>query len=353
MNKDAKIFIAGHRGLVGSAIFRKLKEEGYTNIVTRTRDELDLTREEAVSAFFSEECPAYVFMAAAKVGGIHANNVFRADFLYENLKMQNNVIWSAYKSQVTKLLFLGSSCVYPKAAQQPILESELLQSPLEYTNEPYAIAKIAGMKLCESLNIQYGTNFITCMPTNLYGPGDNYDFRNAHVLPAVLRKVVLAKWWNLNEWDRIIVELNAPSRQAAMQELIRQGIGRNEIFLWGSGRPRREFLFSDDLASACLHIMEKVNHADVAKGLKEIRNTHINVGYGEDISIYELARLIAEVVGFDGEIHFDNTMPDGTYQKLMDSSRIFALGWKPVVKLREGIEKIYNLKFNGALEVTA
>lgn len=346
MMTSSKIFVAGHKGLVGSSIYRQLQQEGFTNIVVKERTELDLLNEEEVFSFLEDEKPEYVILAAAKVGGIHANNVFRADFLYENLKIQNNVIWGSFKSGVRKLLFLGSSCIYPKMSHQPIRETELLTGPLEFSNEPYALAKIAGIKLCESLNLQYGTNFISCMPTNMYGPNDNFDFKTSHVLPAILRKIVLAKWFGQKRWDHILENLETTDRDEAERQLNHYGIYSDKVVLWGTGTPRREFLYSDDLARACTYLMKHVDFSDVAaKHDAEVRNTHINVGYGSDLTIRELAELIARIVEFEGEISFDASKPDGTPRKLMDSSKIFELGWKPEITLEEGIRRVYTRYF--------
>ena len=313
MNKNSKIYIAGHRGLVGSAIVKNLREKGYTNLVYKTHKELDLLDANAVKAFFKEEKPEYVILAAAKVGGIAANNTYRAEFIYENLQIQNNVIHQSYLSGVTKLLFLGSTCIYPKDAPQPMKEESLLTSPLEYTNEPYAIAKIAGIKMCESYNIQYGTNFISVMPTNLYGPNDNFDLEKSHVLPALLRKMHEAK---LN---------NTP-----------------KVEIWGSGKPRREFLYSEDMADACVFLLENRDFKDTYdENTKEIRNTHINIGTGVDVSIKELANTIKKIVGYEGELYFDSSKPDGTMVKLTDPSKLHALGWKHTVELEEGIRRVY------------
>jgi GDP-L-fucose synthase len=330
MNKNSKIYIAGHRGLVGSAIVKNLQSKGYTNLVYRTHKELDLLNQNDVEKFFEQEKPEYVILAAAKVGGIVANNTYRADFIYENLAIQNNVIHNAYKHGVTKLLFLGSTCIYPKNAPQPMSENCLLTSPLEYTNEPYAIAKIAGIKMCESYNIQYGTNFISVMPTNLYGPNDNFDLETSHVLPALLRKMHEAK---LN---------NEP-----------------QVEIWGSGKPRREFLYSEDMADACVFLLENRDFKDIigadalasVKGINgtsnlfearsEIKNTHINIGTGEDISIKELAELIKDIVGFKGELYFNADKPDGTMVKLTDPSKLHSLGWKHRVELEKGIRTMY------------
>ncbi|WP_041962422.1 GDP-L-fucose synthase family protein [Sulfurospirillum cavolei] len=312
MNKTAKIYVAGHRGLVGSAIVKNLTCKGYTNILTRTHAELDLTHQQAVAEFFEKEKPEYVFLAAAKVGGIVANNTYRADFIYENMQIQNNVIHQSYVHGVKKLLFLGSTCIYPKNAPQPMKEDSLLTSELEYTNEPYAIAKIAGIKMCESYNLQYGTNFISVMPTNLYGPNDNFDLETSHVLPALIRKIHEAK---VNH-DK-------------------------EVEIWGSGKPRREFLYSEDMADACVFLMENVDFKDLIGDKKEIRNTHINIGTGEDISIQELAELIQKIVGYEGKLIYNTSKPDGTMLKRTDPSKLNALGWKHKVRLEEGIQTVY------------
>lgn len=301
LEKNAKIFVAGHRGMVGSAILRKLEQEGYTNLITRSSKELDLRNQQAVADFFATEKPDYVFLAAAKVGGIVANNTYRADFLYENLAIQNNVIHSAYQNGVKKLLFLGSSCIYPKLAPQPLKEEYLLTGPLEQTNEPYAIAKIAGIKLCDAYRDQYGCNFISVMPTNLYGYNDNYHPENSHVLPALIRKFHEAK-----------------------------SKGEQTVTIWGSGSPKREFLFADDLADACYFLMETYNEPNL-----------INIGTGEDLSIKELALMIQEVIGFEGELVFDISKPDGTPRKLMDVSKLHSLGWKHQIELKQGIALAY------------
>ena len=301
MKTDDCVFVAGHRGMVGSAIVRALLRVGYNNIITKTRAELDLLNQSAVASFFAQEKPKYVFLAAAKVGGILANNTYRADFLYENLQIETNIIHSAYKSGVKKLLFLGSSCIYPKMAPQPLKEEYLLSGLLEATNEPYAIAKIAGIKLCEAYRDQYGCNFISAMPTNMYGPNDNYHPENSHVLPALIRKFHEAKSEN-----------------------------RGAVTVWGDGSPLREFLYADDLADALVFLMQHYNEKQF-----------VNVGYGEDISIGELAQMVKETVGFQGDIEFDTSKPNGTPRKLMDSSRLFSLGWKPSVSLKEGIALAY------------
>lgn len=314
MNKNSKIYIAGHRGLVGSAIIKNLESKGYTNLIYRTHQELDLMNQEAVAGFFEAEKPEYVILAAVKVGGIIANNTYRADFIYENLQIQNNVIHQSYLHGVTKLLFLGSTCIYPKNCPQPMKEEYLLTSELEYTNEPYAIAKIAGIKMCESYNLQYGTNFISVMPTNLYGPNDNFDLETSHVLPALLRKMHEAK---IN---------NEP-----------------KVEIWGSGKPRREFLYSEDMADACVFLLESRNFKDTySKDDKEIRNTHINIGTGVDVSIKELALAIKKIVGYNGEIYFNTSKPDGTMIKLTDPSKLYGLGWRHKIKLEDGIRLIYD-----------
>ena len=313
MNKTSKIYIAGHRGLVGSAILKNLLSKGYTNLVYKTHKELDLLDQKEVADFFESEKPEYVILAAAKVGGIVANNTYRADFIYENLQIQNNVIHQAYVNGVTKLLFLGSTCIYPKNAPQPMPEDCLLTDTLEYTNEPYAIAKIAGIKMCESYNIQYGTNFISVMPTNLYGPNDNFDLETSHVLPALIRKMHEAKLNNTAQ-----------------------------VEIWGSGKPRREFLYSEDMADACVYLLENRDFKDTYDlNEKEIRNTHINIGTGIDISIKELAELIKETIGFQGELYFNADKPDGTMVKLTDVSKLHSLGWKHKVELQDGIKTMY------------
>ena len=307
MKKGDKIFVAGHRGMVGSAIVRKLQSEGYNNLVLRTSRELDLRNQQQVNAFFESENPAYVFMAAAKVGGIQANNIYRADFIYDNMMIQNNVIHASFVNKVMKLLFLGSSCIYPKLAPQPLKESYLLTGELEHTNEPYAIAKIAGIKMCDAYRAQYGCNFISVMPTNLYGPNDNYDLSTSHVLPAMVRKF----------------------HEAKMK-------GSKEVVIWGTGKPRREFLHADDLADACLFLMDKFNDAGF-----------VNIGVGEDIEIRELAELIRDIVGYKGGIVQDTSKPDGTPRKLMDVSKLHAMGWKARIPLREGIAGVYKIFSSG------
>ena len=301
MEKNSKIFVAGHRGMVGSAIYRKLQKEGYQNIITRTSKELDLRNQQAVADFFAQEKPDYVFLAAAKVGGIVANNTYRADFLYENLAIQNNVIHQSYLNGVTKLMFLGSSCIYPKMAPQPLKEDYLLTGTLEPTNEPYAIAKIAGIKMCDAYRDQYGCNFISVMPTNLYGLNDNYHPENSHVLPALIRKFDEAK-----------------------------NNGNKEVVIWGTGSPMREFLFADDLADACYYLMENYSEP-----------TLINIGTGEDLTIKDLALAVKETIGFEGELVFDTTKPDGTPRKLMDVSKLHNLGWEHQIELKEGLKLAY------------
>ena len=359
MKLEDKIYIAGHTGLVGSSILRNLKAKGYSNFVFTPFLEYDLRNQQAVESFFKKEKPKYVFLAAAKVGGIVANNKYRAEFIYDNLQIQNNIIHFSYKYGVKKLLFLGSSCIYPKNCPQPMKEEYLLTDTLEYTNEPYAIAKIAGIKMCESYNLQYGTNFISVMPTNLFGPNDNYDFEKSHVLPAIIRKMHLGKCLMQNNWEAIKADLNRlpiegingdASELEIKEKFTKYGISLTalrsqltaQITLWGTGKPRREFLFSDDLADACVFLMENINFADLIKDKSEIRNTHINIGVGKDISIEELAIMLKEIVGFEGEIIWDKTKPDGTLQKLLDVSKLNYLGWKEKVDLKEGIETVYN-----------
>jgi GDP-L-fucose synthase len=309
MELNSRIYVAGHRGLVGTALMRRLQAGGYRNIITRTHAELDLTSQQAVREFFAAERPEYVFLAAAKVGGIHANNAYPAEFIHENLAIQTNVIHSAYETGVNKLLFLGSSCIYPKHAPQPMKEEHLLTGLLEPTNEPYAIAKIAGIKMCAAYNRQYGTNFICVMPTNLYGPGDNYDLESSHVIPALIRKVHEAK-----------IQTQITGHESP-------------VVIWGTGNPRREFLFSDDLGDACVYLME---HCD-AREIGEL----VNIGTGRDCTIAEVALLVADVVGFQGKLTYDTTRPDGTPQKLLDVSRLTAMGWKATIGLREGLGRAY------------
>lgn len=349
-DKSSKIYVAGHKGLVGSAIFNNLKEKGFTNIIGRSHSELDLLDNRAVSHFFEEEKPDYVFLAAAKVGGIVANNTYRADFICKNLQIQNNVIGESFKHSVKKLLFLGSTCIYPKEAPQPMSEDSLLTGPLEYTNEPYAIAKIAGLKMCESFNIQYGTNFIAVMPTNLYGPNDNFDLEKSHVLPAIIRKIHLSKALMEGDWDTIIRDVNARpieqvsgsnSKKEITSILNKYGISENKLSLWGTGTPLREFLWSEEMADACVFIMEHIDFSDLIKDKKEIRNCHINIGSGEEISIRDLAYLVKERVNYVGQIEFDSSKPDGAMRKLTDVSKLNALGWKHSIVIQEGVKRLY------------
>lgn len=347
MNKDAKIYIAGHRGLVGSAILENLKAKGYSNIITRTHKELDLVNQSDVAQFFSTEKPEYVFLAAAKVGGIVANNVYRADFIYENMMIQNNVIHQSYVNHVKKLLFLGSTCIYPKNAPQPMKEYSLLTDTLEYTNEPYAIAKIAGIKMCESYNLQYGTNFISVMPTNLYGPNDNFDLEKSHVLPALIRKIHLAKLLADGKEDAVVKDLDVNNIKEAKRYLESFGVSSKEVEIWGSGKPKREFLWSEDMADACVFIMENRDFSDTYnEGDNNIRNTHINIGTGKDVSVKELAETIQNTIGFKGELVFNTDKPDGTMRKLTDVSKLNGLGWKHKIELEEGIKKAYSWYLN-------
>ena len=350
MNPDSKIYVAGHRGLVGSAIWKQLESKGYKNLIGRSSSELDLTDAVATEKFFEQEQPEFVFLAAAYVGGIMANSTYRADFIYKNLQIQQNVIYNAYKYNAKKLLFLGSTCIYPKEAHQPISENELLTNVLEYTNEPYAIAKIAGIKLCESFNIQYGTNFISVMPTNLYGPNDNFDLEKSHVLPAMIRKIYLSKCLMENDWEALKNDLNkrpvesitgSNSNDEIEVVLNKYGIFSDRVELWGTGKPMREFLWSEDMADACVFVMEKVDFKDVSKDMKEIRNTHINIGTGKDITIKDLSTLIAETIGYTGNILFDANKPDGTMKKLTDVSKINGLGWKHKINIDIGLKKVY------------
>ncbi len=347
INKNSKIYIAGHHGLVGSAILKNLQKNGYKNLIYKTHNELDLTNQKAVEDFFAYYKPEFVILAAAKVGGILANNTYRADFIYENLAIQNNVIHQSYAHKVKKLLFLGSTCIYPKNAPQPMREESLLTDELEYTNEPYAIAKIAGIKMCESYNLQYGTNFISVMPTNLYGENDNFDLQNSHVLPALLRKMHLAKLLSEDRFDEVLKNLKIKNIQEAKEYLAKFGISKNQVQIWGSGEPRREFLHVDDMAQACVFVMKNIDFKDAHdKDDKQIKNTHINIGTSEDISIKELAYMIKDIVGFKGELIFDKTKPDGTMLKKTDVSKLNALGWRHKIKLFEGIKKVYKWYLN-------
>ena len=380
LTPNNKIYIAGHHGLVGSAIWRNLQQRGYNNLVGRSHRELDLTNQAAVKKFFDQEQPDAVVLAAAFVGGIMANSLYRADFIMQNMMIQCNVIGEAYWHQVKKLLFLGSTCIYPKNAPQPIKEEALLTSPLEYTNEEYAIAKIAGLKMCESYNLQYGTNYIAVMPTNLYGPNDNFHLENSHVMPAMMRKIYLAKLLHDNDWNAITRDLNirpvqgvtgSHSQQQIRDILASYGIEDNKVTLWGTGTPLREFLWSEDMADASVHILLNIDFADIigipqyssicfgkksdgaidrnsseGRGgalphLGEIRNCHINIGTGKEITIKQLSELVANAVGFKGEIVFDSNKPDGTPRKLVDVSKLHSLGWKHQIEINEGVNRLF------------
>lgn len=357
MEKNSRIYVAGHRGLVGSAIVKNLQAKGYSNILTKTHGELDLTNQNAVADFFETEKPEYVFLAAAKVGGIVANNTYRAEFIYENLAIQNSVIHQSYLHGVKKLMFLGSTCIYPKNCPQPMKEEYLLSSELEYTNEPYAIAKIAGIKMCESYNLQYGTNSISVMPTNLYGPGDNFDLEKSHVLPALIRKIHLAKLLHEGNHGAVLADLHVSSIEEAKKYLDNFGVSSKRVEIWGSGKPMREFLWSEDMADACVFLMENRDFKDVISSIEtdltcnaqttvtqqtnEVRNTHINIGTGEDISIKALAELIQHIIGYEGELYFNTDKPDGTMKKLTDVSKLHALGWQHKVALEDGIRSVY------------
>jgi len=380
LDKNIKIYVAGHRGLVGSAIWNNLKKRGYENLVGRTHQELDLTDQLAVRRFFDEERPDAVVLAAAFVGGIMANSLYRADFIMQNMKMQCNVISEAYAHGVKKLLFLGSTCIYPKNAPQPMKEDALLTSPLEYTNEEYAIAKIAGLKMCESYNLQYGTNYIAVMPTNLYGPNDNFHLENSHVMPAMMRKIYLAKLIHDDNWQAIRRDLDirpvegvsgSASSEDILEVLEKYGIYNNKVVLWGTGSPLREFLWSEDMADASVHILLNVNFADIIgiekyssvhygastngvvdrnhsagrggaiPSLGEIRNCHINVGTGKELTIRELSELVVKAVGFTGTVEFDATKPDGTMRKLIDVTKLHSLGWTHKVEIEAGVRKLF------------
>ena len=392
LDKGAKIYVAGHHGLVGSAIWDNLQQRGYTNLVGRSHSELDLLDGAAVKAFFDEQRPDAVVLAAAHVGGIMANLQYRADFIWQNLQIQQNVIWESFRHGVQKLLFLGSTCIYPREAPQPMKEDCLLTSPLEYTNEPYAIAKIAGLKMCESFNIQYGTNYIAVMPTNLYGPNDNFHLENSHVLPAMIRKIYLAKCLNEGNWDavrkdirlrpvtakaadvgktvsegaasfidrglevqegRFIVDGGSSSRDI-LSVLAHYGITPDAVTLWGTGRPMREFLWSEEMADASVHVLLNVDFKDTydasarnADGITEIRNCHINVGTGKELSIKEVAEKIMKETGFMGELRWDTSKPDGTLRKLTDVSRLHNLGWHHRIEIDEGIHRLYQWYLQG------
>jgi len=352
MNKSDRIFVAGHHGLVGSAIWKNLQSKGYTNLVGRGHAELDLLDPVAVRLFFDQVQPDYVILAAAHVGGIMANSKYKADFIYENLQIQQNVIGEAFRHEVKKLLFLGSTCIYPKEAKQPMKEEELLTGPLEYTNESYAMAKIAGLKMCEAFNLQYGTNYIAVMPTNLYGPNDNFHLENSHVMPAMIRKICLAKWLMTGEWERIRADLNKrpvkgvngeATLQDCLQVLASFGIEAGKVQLWGSGKPLREFLWSEEMADASVFILEKVDFKEVMATVapqEEIRNCHINIGTGKELTIKQLATTIAQAVGFTGEIAFDATKPDGTMRKLTDVTKLHRLGWHHKIEVDEGVKRL-------------
>ena len=381
LDKNSKIYVAGHTGLVGSAIWNNLKKRGYNNLVGLTIQEMDLTNQVAVKEFFDREKPDAVVLAAAFVGGIMANSLYRADFIMVNMKIQCNIISEAYAHGVKKLLFLGSTCIYPKEAPQPMIEDYLLTGPLEYTNEPYAIAKIAGLKMCESYNLQYGTNFIAVMPTNLYGPNDNFHLENSHVMPAMMRKVYLAKLIHEGAWDKIAIDLNkrpvegvtgSASKEEVLKVLAKYGISDNKVVLWGTGTPLREFLWSEEMADACVHILINVDFKDVigiekyssvhygnaADGvvdrdhtagrggaipsLGEIRNCHINVGTGKELTIRQLSELVVKAVGFEGEVEFDASKPDGTMRKMIDVSKLHSLGWHHKIEIEEGVQRLFD-----------
>jgi len=349
MNKNDKIYVAGHTGLVGSALLENLQSKGYENIVLRNISELDLRNQADAFNFFEKEKPDYVFLAAAKVGGIIANMTYRGQFIYENLQIQNNVIHASWLNGVKKLLFLGSTCIYPCDAPQPMTENCLLTSPLEYTNEPYAIAKIAGIKMCESYNIQYGTNYIAVMPTNLYGPNDNFDLEKSHVLPALIRKTYLAKSLMKNQWNIIRRDFNLwpvegvsgeDSEEKIREKLTKYGIKDDSVEIWGTGKPMREFLWSEEMADACVYIMERVDFKDLIPVGNEIRNTHINIGTGEEISIADLANLIASSMDYTGKIVFNTSKPDGMMRKLTDPSQLHRLGWKHKINIDSGVLRL-------------
>ena len=367
LDKDSKIYVAGHKGLVGSAIWDNLKSRGYDNLVGRSHAELDLLDPVAVKEFFDRERPDAVVLAAAYVGGIMANLRYRADFIYRNLQIQQNVIGESWKHGVRKLLFLGSTCIYPRDAAQPMKEDCLLSSPLEYTNEPYAIAKIAGLKMCESFNLQYGTNYIAVMPTNLYGPNDNFHLENSHVLPAMIRKIHLAKCLHDGDWDAVrkdislrpvrsgdVVVAGNSSEEEILSVLQNYGIAPDAVTLWGTGRPMREFLWSEEMADASVHVLLNVDFKDTydasaknADGISEIRNCHINIGTGKELSIRELAEKIRQETGFAGEIRWDSTKPDGTLRKLTDVTKLHNLGWHHKIEIDEGIHRLYGWYLQG------
>ena len=357
LDKNAKIYVAGHRGLVGSAIWNNLLKRGYTNLVGRTHKELDLLDPVAVRQFFDQEQPDAVVLAAAHVGGIMANLRYRADFIYQNLQIQQNVIGESYRHGVKKLLFLGSTCIYPRMASQPMREDALLTSPLEYTNEPYAIAKIAGLKMCESFSLQYGCNYIAVMPTNLYGPNDNFHLENSHVLPAMIRKVYLAKCLNEHDWTAVRKDLDlrpvegvngSCSEQEILSILNKYGITPDAVTLWGTGSPLREFLWSEDMADASVHVLLNVDFKDTYDpNNPEVRNCHINVGSGKELTIRSLAEKVVAEVGFKGALLWDTTKPDGTPRKLIDVSKLHQLGWHHQVEIDEGIHRLYEWYLQG------
>ncbi len=357
IDRNSKIFVAGHNGLVGSAIWNNLKERGYNNLVGKSHKELDLLDGAAVRRFFDEERPDAVVLAAAHVGGIMANLQYRADFIYKNLQIQQNVIGESYRHGVKKLLFLGSTCIYPRDAEQPMKEDALLTSTLEYTNEPYAIAKIAGLKMCESFNIQYGTNYIAVMPTNLYGPNDNFHLENSHVLPAMIRKIHLAKCLNENDTEAVRKDLDlrpveGVDGKAAMEDIVKvlakYGITKEAVTLWGTGTPLREFLWSEEMADASVHVLLNVDFKDTyTEGAKEIRNCHINVGTGKEVTIREVAEKIMREIDFKGELRWDAGKPDGTMRKLTDVTKLNNLGWHHKVEIDEGIHRLYDWYLKG------
>ncbi|WP_096016653.1 GDP-L-fucose synthase family protein [Campylobacter lanienae] len=347
MEKNSKIYIAGHRGLVGSAILRKLQNDGYLNLIYKTHDELDLTNQQEVKKFFEIEKPEFVILCAAKAGGIGANSKYRADFIYQNLMIECNVIHQAYLSGIKKLLFIASTTVYPKNATLPTNESWMLKGDLDYANRPYALSKIAGCLMCESYNLQYNTNFISITPTNLYGDNDKFDLEKSHVVPGILRKIHLAKLLNENRYDELLNDLNIPNLDEALVYLNKFGINENSVEIWGDGTPTREFLHSDDLAEAALFIMKKINFKDLIDNSQEIQNTHINIGPNENITIKELATLIKGIVGFKGDLTFNANRPNGAMNKLTDCSKIHSLGWKHKINLEEGVKMLYQWYKNG------
>ncbi|MCL9819799.1 GDP-L-fucose synthase family protein [Helicobacter colisuis] len=346
MHKDSKIYIAGHRGLVGSAILQELQRQGYTNLVYKTHEDLDLIDQKAVQDFFFREKPEYVILSAAKAGGVVANNTYRADFIYQNLMIECNVIHNAYLHGVKKLLFIASTSVYPKNANLPTNESQILTGVLEYTNKPYAIAKISGLMLCESYNLQYNTNFIAITPTNLYGNNDKFDLEKAHVLPAMIRKFHLAKLLNENNEKELLADLKMNSLEQAKEYLQNFGINEKSVEIWGTGEPTREFLHSQDLAEGVVFIMKNINFKDLRGNESEVANTHLNIGPNENISIKELATLVKEIVNFKGEITFNPSRPNGVMQKLTDCSKIHSLGWRHKIELEQGIKMMYEWYLN-------